>query len=161
LRLCLALAVSTLLGFALTGAAQAQQTQDMVEFKLVLNSTVNTAATFVVPLDLPRASVKVDFTGEGTHIGKVNGFEHALIQQGPDGKDVSVDTIGVVNGSNGDALFYAFRMLGHSGEGGFVITGGRGRFKGATGSGIIRAAAGPSPGTLVCTLEGKITAPKP
>jgi hypothetical protein len=156
------LTLFTFLGVAVPGVAQAQEVpKNLVDFKLVLNSRVNAAATFVVPLDLPRASVKVEFAGEATFLGNVTGFEHALVQQGPDGKDVSIDTIGVVNGSNGDAIFYAFRMLGHTGEGGYVITGGRGRFKGATGSGVIKAVAGTGDIQFVCTLVGKISPPTP
>ena len=68
--------------------------------------------------------------------------------------------------ANGDALFISRNGLsratatGITGEFGYIVTGGRGRFAGATGSGVGRFVIDASTNQVTTVFEGTISAPK-
>jgi hypothetical protein len=160
------LALTTLvgLGVALTSAVQAQQkAQDTVPFKIVIASKTLEADTYVVPFDPPLTVFKSTGTGSNSLIGQVTYIEHGFQQLAPDGNPVWGDAFGAMSGANGDAVFFAYKgaILGDPYRAGFVITGGKGRFKGASGNGIMTFSPGATVEDGLCSYEGVIAAPKP
>ena len=76
------------------------------------------------------------------------------------------DGVGVMTAANGDALFISRNGLsratatGVTVEFGYIVTGGRGRFAGATGSGVGRFVSDRSKNEITGFFEGTISAPK-
>jgi hypothetical protein len=152
------------LGVALASATHAQQqAQDTVPFKIVIASKTLEADTYVLPFDPPMASSKSTGTGSNALLGQVTYIEHLFTQFAPDGSPVWGDAIGAMSGANGDAVFFGYKgaILGDPYKAGFVITGGKGRFKGASGNGIMTFTPGATVEDGLCSYEGVITAPKP
>jgi hypothetical protein len=149
------LAALALLGLA--GPARAQQPpQDLVPFKATFTVKFE---SLMIPLTPPILSQLVTGTGEGDLIGKFTVAAHRTARLGLDGKliDAGADP-GVFSATNGDALFWTTVLTG----GGFVITGGKGRFAGVAGSGAITAFdTNAATGETTITWEGMITRPKP
>jgi hypothetical protein len=157
------LALSMALGLVLPVIAQAQQpNKDMVPFKVVVKSKEDAAATFILPLDPPLISFKMTGAGEGTPIGPITHLEAGQMQMGVDEKPISGQVIAVMSAANGDAIFLKWAGLSNRTpeEYAFVVTGGRGRFKGATGSGKMTGTPGATPGEFTCDFDGIISAPR-
>jgi hypothetical protein len=160
-----ALAGSTLalLGLALPAVAQAPQ--DQVPFKATVGPYVGDV--FVVPVSPPILSARTTAKGEATLLGPVTYLDLHTVQLGVDGGPLSFkDGIGVMTAANGDALFISRNGLsratatGVAVEFGYIVTGGRGRFAGATGSGVGRAVGDRSKNEITVVFEGTISAPK-
>lgn len=160
-RLGFALAALFAAALALPGAAQAQEApKDMVAFKIVVTSKEDPAATYRIPYDPPLQVAKLTGNGEGTPIGPVTFVEHVLGRLAPDGSFHWWDGIGAFTAANGDAIFFAYRGMFDGAKTALFITGGQGRFRGATGSGTMTWAVTATPGEGICTFEGMISAPK-
>jgi hypothetical protein len=168
----LALIMLALPGSVAPGFAQ-QATKDMVVFKATMAGEFR---GLVIPLNPPIVSEQLTTTGQSDLLGQVTSVEHYFVRLGVDGKLASVtDGTAVLAAANGDALFLAYSGLASGnpaveGEKGrqelaFIVTGGRGRFAGATGSGVIRDVlfrqGTPPKFSITRTFEGMITAPKP
>jgi hypothetical protein len=160
----LALTALVGLGVAFTSAAYAQQkAQDTVPFKIVIASKSLKADEYVLPFDPPLDVSKTTGTGSNALLGQVTYIDHLFAQLAPDGSAVWGEAIGVMSGANGDAVFFAYKgaVLGDPYRAGFVITGGKGRFRGASGNGIMTFTPGATVEDGLCSFEGVITAPKP
>jgi hypothetical protein len=126
----------------------------------------------VIPLPAPMVSEQLTCKGQADLLGPVTSIEHYFVRFDVAGKLASVtDGIGVLTGANGDALFISYSGLAAGqvapGEFGrqelaFTITGGQGRFAGATGSGVIKDALffKDNAFSVTRTLEGVVSAPK-
>jgi hypothetical protein len=162
----LALTAFVLLGLAHSYPAVAQQPPtDQVALKASLTGAVN--PRFVIPLQ-PEIRIG-NFTAEGTSdlLGTVTYVETNTLQMGVDGKGLSVtDGKGVMTAANGDAVFVTYSgpvtldtPAKSTAEFTFTIIGGRGRFLGATGSGLIHCATDPGQKTFTRVFDGTVTAP--
>jgi hypothetical protein len=168
-------AALTLLGLALPTASQAQQppqnpmSLDLVAFKGTQTS-VTPGATAVVPIDPPVVvSSGGVFKGESALFGPYTATQHFTIHLGVDGNPVFQIGEAVWTGTNGDALSFGpivvlFLAPTTPGvvplQGAFTIRSGRGRFLGATGSGIVRGEVDMKTGAVTLTIEGLVTRPK-
>jgi hypothetical protein len=149
-----------LLGVTLSSAAQAQALpKDMVALKVVEKVTHDPASVQLVPLAPPVSVIKSVGTAEGTLIGNVSVIESQHAQSGVDGGLLFYQGTGVWTAANGDAIFYTFLGLGSENTEAFLITGGTGRFLGASGSGGATWTANAD--GLTITWDGFISAPKP
>jgi hypothetical protein len=162
---CLTLAVFAVLGLAVRGRAQ-QAPQDQVPIKLTIAGLTD---NYMIPISPAILSWKDVAAGEAPPLGHVTYIDHATVHLGADGKPVScTDGVGVFTSANGDDLFITFSGLIRpsakpdvvASEGAFTVTGGRGRFKGATGSGAINMEMNVAQNTVIVSLEGTISAPK-
>jgi hypothetical protein len=162
-----AVAALALLGLALPRPAAAQQPpQNQVPLKASLVGPLT--PRFVIPLE-PEIRLGT-YTADGTAdpLGPVKLVEANTLRLGPDGRLLSVtDGIGVLTAANGDALFLTYSGLVTSQAGSdataefaFTITGGRGRFLGATGSGVIHCATQSAQKQFTRVFEGTITSLK-
>lgn len=158
-RLSLALTLLTVLGLTFPALAQTPP-QNMVAFKVASKVTVDPAATYVIPLEPPLLYAKLTGGGEAAPIGAFTTIESPQIRLGVDGAELWTDALGVFTGSNGDAIFYHYKGVVPRQEATFVITGGKGRFLGATGSGTMTWAKTANEGGFICTFDGVISAPK-
>jgi hypothetical protein len=168
-------AALTLLGLTLPAAAQAQQTTqnqpslDLVAFKGT-QTLVTPAARAVVPVDPPVVvSSGGVFKGDSALFGPYTALQHFTVHLGVDGNPLFQIGDAVWNGSNGDALSFGpivvlFLPPTTPGvvplQGVFTIRSGRGRFLGATGSGIIRGEVDMKTGAATLVIEGLVTRPK-
>jgi hypothetical protein len=162
----LALTALVGLGVALTSAVQAQQkAQDTVPFKIVITSKARVADAFILPFEPPLAVGKATGAGSNELLGQVTHIELNFLQFGVDGTPLWAEGTGVMTAANGDAVFFTYKGAAFEPvKTGFTITGGKGRFKGASGSGIMTPS--PVPGgnpeeDFLCNFDGVITAPKP
>jgi hypothetical protein len=133
----------------------------MVAFKIVMSSKEDAAAGYLLPLEPPLGVYKMVGSGEAAPFGPVTAVEHGFSQRGLDGKELWYEAIGVFSGANGDAVFFTYRGVSQTPEATLVITGGKGRFLGARGTGIMTAVPGAAAGDWTCTFSGTISAPKP
>jgi hypothetical protein len=162
-RFSLALTSLVLLSLAHPCPAGAQQpTRNMVALKASLTGPLT--PRFVIPLD-PEIRLGT-LTAEGTSdlLGAVKFVEANTVQIGAEGKGISVtDGKGVLTAANGDALFITYSGLvlpsGTAAELAYVITGGRGRFVGATGSGMIHCVTDAAQQKITRDIEGSVSAP--
>jgi hypothetical protein len=156
------------LGLALPGVAQ----QPPLELKPFKATLMGNGEGLTLPVSPPIVSQHLSGTGQADLLGQFTFVEHAIVHLGPDGMPLSfTDGVEVLTAANGDAIFLSYSGLprpttapgGFIGEMAFTIAGGRGRFAGATGSGVMTsmATAAPPKVSFTRTLEGTITAPKP
>ena len=158
----LAALLLTLLGVTLSSAVQAQDLpKDMVALKVVQKVTHDPASAYLLPLAPPVAVIKSVGTAEGAPIGQVSVIESQRGQYGVDGKVLFYQGTGIWTAANGDAIFYTFLGLGSETTEAFLITGGTGRFQGATGSGGGTYTTNADFTEFTITLVGFISAPKP
>jgi hypothetical protein len=110
--------------------------------------------------------------GQGDLLGEFTYVDHHIGRPSADGKSLAVtDGVGVLAAANGDALFVSYFALYRASatpgvfpfEGAYFITGGRGRFLGATGSGVTTITVDTNAGKDFYTQiwEGIISPPKP
>jgi hypothetical protein len=149
------------LALTLGGTARAQQPpKDTVALKVVVNTKIDAAGSYVIPYDPPLEFDKLVGKADGTPIGPCDSIEHDYYQVGVDGSPLWTDAVGAWTAANGDAIFFSYKGLGDPPKTTFIITGGKGRFKGASGSGVMTYAM-TGADTAVCTFVGFISAPKP
>lgn len=168
-------AALSLLGLTLPVAAQSQQTAqgqpsvELVAFKGT-QTRMTPAATAVVPVDPPVVvSAGGVFKGESALFGSYTALQHFTVHLGVDGKPLFQIGEAVWTGTNGDALSFGpivvlFLAPTTPGvvplQGVFTIRSGRGRFLGATGSGIVRGEVDMKTGAATLAIEGMVTRPK-
>jgi hypothetical protein len=167
----LALITLAVLGLTRPGTAQ-QPSLDLVPFKATLAGHIGAQDLFI-PLNPPIVSQNFIETGQADFLGQVTSAEHFITHLDAAGaRPLAItDGVGVFMAANGDAIFVSFSGLtrppaaGEFGEGefAFTVTGGRGRFAGANGSGVMHDVVKGSPGNaeVARTFEGMITRPKP
>jgi hypothetical protein len=166
-KMRLALTALPLTALTLTGltllASAAQPPENLIPLKA---STVGpNTPRFVIPLE-PEIRLGT-FTAEGEAAllgGPVTTVETNTVNMSVDGKVLSVtEGIAVLSAANGDALFLNFHgpaTSATSGEFTFTVSGGRGRFLGATGSGVIHCTTQPEQKTVTRVIEGMVAIPK-
>jgi hypothetical protein len=167
-RVSLALTALALTGLAVPGRAQQPSTQKLMPFKA---TAVVTADSIMIPVNPPIAAVRVSYSsGQSDLLGPFTGIAHQLTRLNPDGTRLSItDGIGVWTTANGDSIFLSYSGLYpppttpgfYSFQKAITITGGTGRFAGASGSGILNGVSDIAKKQATVTLEGMITAPKP
>jgi hypothetical protein len=158
-RLSLALTLLTLVGLTVPALA-AEPPKGMVAFTIPSRVQPDAAATYTIPLEPPLLNMKLVGGGEAAPIGKFTSLENPMIRLGADGSMLWTEAVGVFTGENGDAITYQYKGLMRLGDADFIVTGGRGRFKGATGSGRMTFAEdAKTPGYFVCTFVGFISEP--
>jgi hypothetical protein len=160
-----ALLILGLLGSTTAGFAQ-EPVKDLVPFKATL--TVPLSPFFVIPVTPPVASVNWTAPGQSDLLGAVNAIYHAMIHFNAEGVPVrETDGIMVLTAANGDALHITNSGLlrvtatSFTGEQVFTITGGKGRFLGAAGSGSWRGTVDTAKNTATLAIEGVVSRPKP
>jgi hypothetical protein len=150
---------------ALMGVSTAAQAQtapkDMVALKMVATTKLDTAASFTLTLDHPVAYGKFVGTAEGFPLGPATVIESIRTHMGVDGTRLWYEGESAWTAANGDAIYLIFVGLVDPAKAGFVITGGRGRFQGATGSGVYTYTRNIERTVVVITFDGYISAPKP
>jgi hypothetical protein len=162
----------TLALLGLTGTGRTQNAgKDFVPFSVTTRLDSARSNTLVIPTNPPLDSANVVGTGEGTPIGAFTFAGHRILTLDVEGKPLGVkEGIVVFSAANGDAIFLSYsgvvRQTDTAGviiqETAFQVTGGRGRFLGATGSGIQRVTVDQrqSPPVRTGGYEGVISAPK-
>jgi hypothetical protein len=168
-RVSLALTVFAVLGP--TVAVAQQPPTNLVPFKATMAGEFR---GLFIPLNPPIVSEQLTSTGQADLLGQVTSADHYLAHLGVDGKLASItDGMAALTAANGDALFITYSGLPRSPAAGefaqqelaFTVTGGQGRFAGASGGGVIRDVifmqGTPPKFTITRTFEGVVTAPKP
>ena len=158
-RLSLALTLLTLGGLTVPARA-AEPPKGMVAFTIASRNQPDAAASYPIPLIPPAITMKLVGGGEAAPIGKFTTLEQPTLRFGVDGAGLWTEAVGVFTAANGDTLTYAYKGLVPLQQAAFIITGGTGRFKGATGSGSMSwADDATTPGYLVCTFVGLMSEP--
>ena len=164
-----ALMALALLGLGVPSAAQAQEpAKDLVAFKATLTGFPNVVQ---IPREPAVLSVHLSLTGQSDLLGSITWIEHHYTRVGVDGIARSPTGIAVLTAANGDALFIDWFGQANpptnagiiTGESNFYVTGGRGRFLGAIGSGVLRFVLDPADQKtgLSWSVEGMVSRPKP
>jgi hypothetical protein len=159
------------LGFAVTllallGCSTAAQAQtppkDMVPLKMVKAlKKLDAAASFTLPMTFPVVYTKLVGTVDGSPLGPATAIGTDRTYVGVDGKELWYEGEGAWTAANGDAIFFTYVGLVDPPKAGFVITGGKGRFQGATGSGVFTYTVNATGTEFETTYEGFISAPRP
>jgi hypothetical protein len=164
--------VTTLALLGLAGPGRTQNTgQNFVPFSVTTRLDPVRSNTLVIPTSPPLDSANVVGTGEGTPIGAFTFAGHRTLSLDVEGKPLGVkEGVVVFSAANGDAIFLSYsgvvRQTDTVGvivqETAFQVTGGRGRFLGATGSGVQRVTVDQrqSPPVRTGGYEGVISAPR-
>jgi hypothetical protein len=165
-RLSLALTLLTTIGLALPALAQ-EPPRDMVPFKATISGGL--PDLFVLPLVPPVIFGRVSATGQASDLGAFTYLESHMAHLDVTGIPRTVtDAIGVMTAANGDAIFTSFSGLvqpttnppGLTAQLAYTVTGGKGRFEGAIGSGVINAVLDADKKTMVCVLDGTLSRPR-
>jgi hypothetical protein len=161
----LTLTTLVLVGLGLSRRAQSA-TEDLVPFRAVVKSGLNTPVA-VIPGNTPLAVSILDMKGEADFLGPVNYIELHPAQVGVDGKAFGVDNaVGALTAANGDEIYFTYHGVVHptatgaDAEFALVITGGKGRFAGAAGSGLVKGLVDRPNNTVQIAIEAMITRPK-
>jgi hypothetical protein len=159
-RTILALAAILLAGLARPGTTQAQQPgKEFVEFKATFKTR---NGSFPILADPPLLSWENALAGEASFLGPFTGHAHAIIHMGVDGAPLFInDGVLAFVAANGDAIYQRWAIVFPAGTGAWTITGGKGRFAGATGSGTFTAVVDPAkPDEATITEVGVLSAPR-
>jgi hypothetical protein len=161
----LAPAALALLGLAVPCGAQ-QPSQDLVPFKAVVKSGLNTPVA-VIPGTTPLSVSILQMTGEADYLGPVNYIELHPAQVGVDGKAFGViNAVGALTAASGDEIYFTYHGVVHptatgaDAEFAFTVTGGKGRFAGAIGSGFVRGGVDAPQKTVTIAIDAMISRPK-
>jgi hypothetical protein len=166
-RVSLALTVLAVLGLTVAAVAQEPPT-NLVPFMFTY---VSTGDSITIPVNPPVQPTRLLIaSGQSDLLGSFTGIGHVINHLGADGTLVYTDGgVGVLTAANGDAVFFTHAGVARppttpgvvAVEARMTITGGKGRFVGATGSGILNTVIDFSKRQATVTFEGMITAPKP
>jgi hypothetical protein len=141
----------------------------MVAFQGVVTSVTPDSMGFVATDPPVMAAAGGVSKGESALFGPITATQHFTIHLGADGNPHFLIGESVWRGSNGDLLSLGPMVIlvqppTTSGivttQGAFIIRSGRGRFLGATGSGVLRGVVDLKTGAVTATLEGLVTRPK-
>jgi hypothetical protein len=121
----------------------------------------------VIPLSPPISSAHLVMKGDVPGLGAVDYVEEHTGNVGVDGQPKTVTNArGAMTSASGDALFFTwsgFVRISATGEitgdGIFIITGGQGRFCGASGSGTVLTHPNLATGDVAFEWDGMIVAP--
>jgi hypothetical protein len=158
----LALLATALVGSTVPGTAQAPPTS-RVSFKATAKGAVSNL--LVVPKDPPVASLHVSVPGQSAVLGAFTYTGYSITRQDVDSLPKSDAGVGTLTAPNGDALFIEFSSqirgsFALSSEGTFVITGGKGQYLGASGSGVQTGLLDPIKREISLSWDGVIVVPK-
>ena len=136
-------------------AAGIAQAGDEVPFKV----TAVTKVTAEVPGTFPvLATIITEGSGTSTHQGKITVDGEVTLTWTPSG--ILIEGTGTSIGANGDAIYTSLSALSTAEpgnlEGTFEITGGTGRFAGATGSGTVVGTLNEAGDAQTAVYEGTI-----
>jgi hypothetical protein len=135
-----------LLGLAHPRPCPAQQTTlDLVPFKAVVQQTPLNTPVAIIPGTTPLAVSIIKMTGTADYMGAVS-----YIELHP-GDEIYFTYHGVVHPT----------ATGADAEFAFTVTGGKGRFAGATGSGLVKGGVDRPNNTVTIAIDAMITRPKP
>jgi hypothetical protein len=146
--------------------------KDRVPFKATIKGDYH---AFLVPGNPAILSIREDAKGEATLLGPFTWAAHHIDDFDLDlGEGFFAEGVGAFTAANGDAIYVKYGLVRRPStnpnlflfDGAWVVTGGRGRFAGASGSGFSHLEAVPtsatkSDGTFTITSEGTVSAPKP
>lgn len=141
--------------------AAAQQPADMVPFKVTL--TGGPPDFFVVPMTPPLVAGRVSLKGTSDLVGESTYVDAHTGHMGLDGTFKRVtDAFAALTGTSGDAIFIRWDgLVRPTGvEAAFTIVGGKGRFVGATGDGVMTNSFDPVKQVVTFVYDGRISAPK-
>jgi hypothetical protein len=162
----LRVALTSLALLALSLPAIAQQApQDRVPLKVYIKGSPQGPPAFLIPLDPPLSIANVTWPGQSELLGPISFIETDQIQLGTDGAPISSNGIGVIQAANSDSLFVRWLGLvrltatGMACEHSFVITGGKGRFVGASGNGAMKGELDFTKNEGWLNLEGVVSKP--
>jgi hypothetical protein len=164
LSIIVALAAIAALVPVAVGRSQTQG-QAPVSFKATV--TGPTPELFEIPVSPPVFSLHETGTGQADQLGAFRWTGHAMQSGGADlmtPRPLS-EGIGVMKAASGDAIFFRYSgkvIVGidsQNKELAFEITGGQGKFLGATGSGLFRDVVDFNRRQLTRTVEGVIAVP--
>jgi hypothetical protein len=144
---------------ALTLSAMTASASENLPFRLGDEGTI----TFTSPTTATTTG-----TGNATHLGRITSDGRLAIvgQASCIGNEVgfSVEMPDTFTAANGDKLTTTITMQLcpiapgiYHGVGTYVVTGGTGRFAGATGSGVFDGTGNFNTGTIICALSGTIS----
>jgi hypothetical protein len=149
----------------LAGPAAAA-TPDPVPFKATSKHSISQVTMFTIPVDPPRVVETFTTKGTASLLGDMTFAEHHVARLDEKGVPRSItDGIGVFTAANGDAIFASHHSLlrlaepGFLAEGAFTITGGRGSYCGAVGSGRVSAVVDIATGEITFNWDGMIQMP--
>lgn len=95
--------------------------------------------------------------GETELLGRFTTVEHVSAHADLAGNAIAEDVVGALTTSGGDALYYRDWGLSQKADYVFTITGGKGRFQGASGSGVMKPEFGATPEEFICHFDGSLT----
>ena len=144
---------------ALTLSAMTASASKNLPFRLGDEGTI----TFTSPSTATTAG-----TGNATHLGRITSDGNLTIigEASCIGNEVgfSAEMQDTFTAANGDKVMTAITMQLcpiapgiYHGVGSYVVTGGTGRFAGATGSGVFDGTGNFNTGTIICALSGTIS----
>jgi hypothetical protein len=162
----LALSALVFLALARPQPALAQQApQDMVPFKATVSGPLVEPA-FVVPGNPSIAVHNQKLTGQADYLGAVNWVDLHPVYVSDDGKGIGQPFgQGAMIAANGDAVYFTWAGPGWNTDTGgeclhtFLVTGGKGRFKGANGYGRLHGMGNVNTKTVTITIEATISRP--
>jgi len=167
-RVSFTLTALALTGLALHARAAESPTQSLIPFKA---SAVVTTDSIMIPMTPPIVPTRVAYSsGQSDLLGPFTGIAHQITRLNADGTRLSItEGVGVWTAANGDSIFLSYSgMYPPSStpdqilfQKAVAITGGTGRFAGASGSGAINGVVDVVKKQITMTFEGKITPPKP
>ena len=147
------------------GAADAAAEPQPTPFKATMKGKITSG--LVIPLSPPIGSFQIGLKGEVPGLGQGDYVEEYTGNIGVDGQAKTVTNArGALTNAAGDALFFTWSGLARyhatgeiTGDGAFMITGGRGRFCGAAGSGAILTHPNLATGEVTYEWDGMILVP--
>jgi hypothetical protein len=163
--LSLALAVTFCGGASVAGAGCSptranQPAKAPVALKFSVRSQVDLATSYTIPGEPPLVSQKVTGAGEAELLGKFITVEHVFLTLDVHGNPIREEVVGALTTASGDALYYKLQGLSQTISYIWTITGGKGRFLGATGSGVMNPELKPMLEKFTGHFEGKIVLPR-
>jgi hypothetical protein len=165
----IALLILTAPGFCFPRSGAAQQApKDQVPFKATAVAPLTQIGGVLLPSDPPLGVTTVAGAGQSELLGSFTYTQFHITQYGVDAIPKAVTQAHeTMTAANGDAIFLQWSGLvrpdakGFTGESSFAITGGRGRFQGAVGSGQLNILVDVADKKQVTyTWEGTISRPK-
>jgi hypothetical protein len=166
---CIGPPLTAFILLALAIPAWAQQTpKDLVPFKATAVAPLTQVGGVLLPSDPPIGVTTASGTGQSDLVGSFTYAQFHIAHYDLDGIPKAVTQAHeVMTAANGDAIFLEWSGLvrpdakGFTGESAFAITGGRGRFQGAVGSGQLSILVDVADKKQVTyTWEGTISRPK-
>jgi hypothetical protein len=144
-----------------------QSNQDMVAFKVNVSGPLPEVLAFI-PGNPSIAVHSQKLTGEADFMGAVSWIDLHPVYVSDDGKPIGQPFgQGAITAANGDALYFTWSgPAWNVATGGqcmhmFIVTGGKGRFKGATGYGLLRGEGNVNTKKVTISVEATISRPAP